>query len=205
MLGAPTKNPAVAGLGVTISRSGLVARRERPCSLRAECRLGGWSHCRFRSRGSRGSGCGRCLLGCSLLCSLLGGSLFGSSLFRNHLLGSSLFRSNLFRSSLLRCGLLDRSLLCRDLFRRCLLGGYLLRYCLLRSDLLHCCLLGRGLRSSRLLGGRFLCHSFFRSCHYILLDQVAKAPIVSGAPETIGYSPPGGLAAVRMTAVAPVR
>jgi hypothetical protein len=166
-------------------RSGLVARRERPCSLRAESRLC-CRGCRGLCSRGRGSRCGRSLLRSGLLASsLLGSGLLGSSLFRCSLLGSSLFRrgllgSNLLRRSLLGSSLLGRRLLGSNLLRRSLLGSGLLGRRLLGRSLLHCCLLGRGLLCSGLLSGGFLSRSFLRSCHDILLDQVAKAPADSG-------------------------
>jgi hypothetical protein len=167
-------------------RSGLGARRERPRSLRAQSRLGCRCCCRFRrGRGGRGGGgllrrslLRSRLLRSGLLCrlgGLLGSSLFRCGLLRCRLLGSGLLRSSLLRRRLLRCGLLGRSLLRCSLLRcRTLCRG------LLRRSLLRCGLLGRSLLRSGLLRGRFLCRSLLRSCHYILLDQVAKAPADSG-------------------------
>jgi hypothetical protein len=145
--------------------SGLLGRRgflrRRSGLLHRSCRLFGRSCLLRRSRRLLGRSCllrrSRRLLGRSCLlrrrCRLLG------------------------RSCLLRrcCRLLGRSCLLR---RCCRLLG---RSCLLRR---RCRLLGRGrfLRGRCRLLGRsrllrrcgFLCRSFFRSCHVVLLDQVAQ-------------------------------
>ena len=187
--------------------SGLVARRERPGSLRVQrglcCRgsgrrgrrLGGLlGRCSFLCGGSLGR-CG------SLLCSygLLGGSGFlcrcccllgGCGLLRSYgLLGGGGFLCRccclLGGCSLLRSyGFLGGSgFLCRCC---CLLRGYGL---LGRSGFLCwcCCLLGRcsllcgyGFgRCSLLRGSSLFSGRFFRSCHHVLLGSICKEHFLS--------------------------
>ena len=148
--------------------SGLVARREGPGRSRAQRGLG--------RRGSRG---GRSRFLCRLLCCrLLGRRLLRSGLLRRRLLGSGLLRRRLLRSGLLRRRLLGRRpssparLLRRQpssprpsspaaFFAAAFLAG---------AAFFAGGLLGRSLLRRGLLG-----RGFFRSCHYDLLDQVAKS------------------------------
>src|SRR4029453_12620609 len=103
-----------------------------------------------------------------------GGGLLGRRLLR------SLLCSRLLGSSLLRRRLLGSDLLGRGLLRRRLLGRGLLRCGLLRRSLFRGGLLGR---------------SLLRSCHFDLLDQVAKTPrrIDSTQRFTARKSSPRGL------------
>ena len=177
--------------------SGLGGRWKRPSGLRGQLRLS-----RGSSRGSRlfsrqcffcwcrflhdsFLGCwlfGRRFFGCWLLgrdrffgcrlfgCRFFSGGLLGCWLFgRDRFFGCRLFGCRFFSGGLLGCWLLSRC----HFFHNRFFGGWFFSGGLLgcwlfgRNNLLHSCFF----RSGFLLGRSGL----FRSCHFVLLDQVAKS------------------------------
>ncbi len=151
--------------------SGLGGRWKRPGSLRGQLRLS--------RRGSRGSRlfsrqCFFCW------CRFLHDSFFGSRLFgcwlfsggffgRNRFFGCWLFGSRFFGGGLLSCWLFGRNRFFHDCFfgSGFFSGGLLSCWLFGRNNFLHSCFF-----RSRFLLGR---SGLFRSCHFLLLDQVAKS------------------------------
>ncbi|MEY4257912.1 MAG: hypothetical protein RJA56_813, partial [Pseudomonadota bacterium] len=104
------------------------------------------------------------LFGCWLFgCWLFGCWLFGCWLFSCWLFGCWLFGCWLFGRGLFSCWLFSCWLFSRWLFSRWLFSRWLFS----RNDLLHSCFFSSGFLLGR--GG------LFRSCHFVLLDQVAKS------------------------------
>src|SRR5690606_24834491 len=115
-----------------LTRSGLAARRERPCGSRRRLAGGGLAGRGLLRRGLPGGRlAGRALLGRGLL----GRRLGGRGLLRRGLLRRRLARRGLLRRGLLRRRLASRGLLRRGLLRRRLAGRGLLRRGLLRRRL----------------------------------------------------------------------
>ncbi len=157
-----------------LHRLRLAGRRKRPGGLRVQRCL---SRGRYRNRGCFRSGFFRCFLRsgffrCFLGCRFFRGRFSGGCFFlrrrllrRGLFLGRSFLGRYLFGRGLLRCGLPGRSFLGRYLFGRGLL----------RCGLPGRSFLGRCLFSRSLLRRGLLCGRFFRSCHHLLLDQIAKS------------------------------
>jgi hypothetical protein len=172
--------------------SGLGGRWKRPGSLRGQLRLS--------RRGSRGSRlfsrqCFFCW--CRFLHdSFLGGRLFGCWLFSGGLLSCNRFFHHCFFGSwFLGGGLLS----CNRFFHHCFFGSWFLGgrlfscWLLGRNRFFHHCFFSSRLFSGGLLGCWLLSRNnllhdcffssgfllgrggLFRSCHFVLLDQVAKS------------------------------